>query len=168
MKNIFIIALVLLIAGCGGNSEESASKVEQAAPETVKAPEFTLPDLSGESVSLASYSDKTVLVVFWATWCPDCKAEIPILKEVHDKYKDTDFTILSISVDNKPDKLNKFIEENGIEYSVLYDKDTLIAKSYGVVGIPANFIVDPDGNGYFFGPNIESAMAKAESLMMSN
>jgi peroxiredoxin len=165
MKNIYTIILMLLIAGCGGSSEEAAPETEAAVSQSIKAPDFTLPDLNGTSFSLADYSGKPVLVVFWATWCPHCKDEIPVLRDVHEKYKGTDFTILSVSVDNKPDKLKEFAKENGIEYSVLFDEGTVIAKSYGVVGIPANYVIDPDGNGYYYGQNIEDAMKKVDSYL---
>ena len=164
MKNLYILALILLFISCGGNAQE----IEENTSELMKAPVFTLMDLNGESVSLTDYSDKTVLVVFWATWCPHCKAEIPKLKEIHEKYKDKDFTILALNVGENPEKLKEFVEKNNIDYKVLYDKDTEIARLYGVLGIPAHFVVDTEGNGYFYGEFIDSAMAKTDTFLNIN
>ncbi len=158
MNNICIAAAFLLFIGCGTNSEEHTSTL-------MKAPDFTLQDMNGESVSLNQYRDKTVLLVFWATWCPHCKAEIPRLQKIHEEYKDKDFTVLALSVDKNKENLKEFVDANDITYTVLFDKGTKTAQLYGVVGIPAHYIVDMEGNSYFFGPDIDSAMKKADMVL---
>lgn len=171
MKYLLIAVLALSFAGCGGNAEdvspqvENNAVIEKTAAASMKAPGFTLADLNGETVELDDFSGKPVLVVFWATWCPHCKAEIPKLKEIHAENSDADFKILALSVDDNPEKLKKFAAENGIEYTILSDSDTSIATSYGVVGIPAHFVIDSEGNKYFFGPNIDKAYAKIETIL---
>ena len=161
MKNVCIILILSVFMGCGGNSGENSSKL-------MKAPDFTLEDMNGESVSLNNYREKIVLLVFWATWCPHCNTEIPKLKEIHEQYKDENFTVLALSVDENPEKLKEFVTKNNIEYKVLFDKGTEIARLYGVLGIPAHFVVDTEGNGYSYGPNIDSAMAQADIFLRNN
>ncbi len=171
MKYLWIIIIALILAGCGGNNDKNASNESipalwnaESAP-AVKAPNFSLTNMNGETVALSDFSDKPVLLVFWATWCPHCKAEIPKLKEIHAENNDEEFKILALSVDDNADKLKDFTDENGIVYTVLYDEGTEIAKSYEVVGIPAHFVVDSDGNRFFYGPNIDNALGKIESLL---
>ena len=158
MKNIRILFVLLLLVACGSKSKEDTSQLR-------RVPDFTLQDMDGELVSLSQYNDKTVLLVFWATWCPHCRAEIPRLKEIHEQYNNRDLVILALSVDNNPEKLKEFVNDNNISYKVLFDKGTETAQQYGVLGIPAHFIVDIDGNGYFFGADIDAAMEKAEILL---
>ena len=158
MKNVVIAALMILVLGCGNSSEEAPAA-------QTKAQDFTLQNMNDETVSLSQYRGKTVLLVFWATWCPHCKAEIPRLKEIHKSYKDKDFSVLALSVDKNVEKLKEFVSENGIFYDVLFDKGAETARSYGAVGIPAHYVVDSEGNGYFFGPDIDSAMEKADALL---
>ncbi|HDY90234.1 MAG TPA: TlpA family protein disulfide reductase [bacterium] len=174
MKNLIIVFILVLFISCEGNSEKRTDEQKQVEPNMQKvsqlmpAPDFKLQDINGESVSLKDFSGKTVLLVFWATWCPHCKKEIPKLKEIYENYKDKDFDIIAISVDDNLEKLKKFVEKNEIKYKVLFDKETDIARLYGVMGIPAHYVVDKDGNGQFFGPGIGSAMSKVDLLLQNN
>ena len=75
---------------------------------------------------------------------------------------------MAISVDNNLEKLKQFVEKNNIQYKVLFDKETVIARLYGVMGVPAHFVVDKEGNGYFYGPDISSAMSMVDLLLQNN
>ncbi len=174
MKNIITVLLIVLLIGCYTESEKRSDNQKQNQPKPQNlsqlrpAPDFTLEDINGETFSLRNVKGKTVLMVFWATWCPHCKGEIPDLNDIYENYKDKDFDIFAISVDDNMEKLKKFVEKNKIQYNVLFDKETEIAMLYGVMGVPAHFVVDKKGNGYFYGPDIGSAMSMVDWLLQNN
>jgi peroxiredoxin len=110
----------------------------------LKAPDFQLKDLEGKTVSLASLQNKVVLLEFWATWCPPCKTSVPELNELHKRYRDKDFVLLAISVDegrNVKRKLTEFVEKYGVTYKIVISDD-LTSNLYGVTSIPVMFLLD--------------------------
>jgi len=120
------------------------------------APAFTLTNLKGEEVSLASYKGKAVQLNFWATWCAPCKIETPWLVELQKQYAPQGFEILAVSFDDldKEDKtllakekvdIAKSAQKLGISYPVLLDGDS-ISKPYGDVEVfPTSFFLDRNG-----------------------
>jgi cytochrome c biogenesis protein CcmG/thiol:disulfide interchange protein DsbE len=120
------------------------------------APAFTLEDLSGKKVSLASYKGKAVLINFWATWCAPCKIETPWLIELRSRYAQQGFEVLGISADDldadEPAMLVKekkdiarFVEQQRIPYPVLIGGDALAAPYGGLDQLPISFFVDRQG-----------------------
>jgi cytochrome c biogenesis protein CcmG/thiol:disulfide interchange protein DsbE len=120
------------------------------------APAFTLEDLSGKKVSLASYKGKAVLINFWATWCGPCKIETPWLVELRDKYASQGFEILGISADdldhddkkleaNEKKDIAKSAEQLKIDYPVLIDGATLSKPYDGLDAMPTSYFVDRNG-----------------------
>ncbi len=108
--------------------------------------DFTLRDMHGQDVHLASFKGKVILINFWATWCPPCKAEIPGLIELQEQYAD-DLVVLGVSIDDTADKLVPFVEEYGINYPALVGlgHDDML-DAYGPLwGIPVSVIIDRDG-----------------------
>lgn len=114
-----------------------------------EAPGFTLPNMKGESVSLSDYRGQYVLVDFWASWCKPCRAEHPHYVEAYENFKDENFTILSVSVDESKEDWKKAIEEDNLTWTQVCDTDGLresdIAEMYEVRGIPMNFLLNPQG-----------------------
>lgn len=108
--------------------------------------DFTMKDLDGNNVELASYKGKVVLLNFWATWCGPCKAEIPGFVELQEKYKD-DLVIVGFSVDDPADKAKAFAAEYKINYPILLGEGREdVQESYGPIwGIPASFLISRDG-----------------------
>jgi beta-lactamase regulating signal transducer with metallopeptidase domain/thiol-disulfide isomerase/thioredoxin len=113
------------------------------------APEFDATDMAGKKFSLADYRGKYVLLDFWATWCGPCVGEIPYLKKVHDKFKDRgDFAMISLSLDKTIAEPREFLKKNDLPWVQGYLgnwSDTKVAGQYGVQGIPAVFLVSPEG-----------------------
>ena len=109
--------------------------------------EFTVKDMNGASVRLADYKGKVMLINFWATWCPPCKAELPGLIALHDAYKDKGLAILGVSEDDDPETLRKFAGEWKIRYPMLVGRDEdKLFDAYGpLYGIPTSVIVGRDG-----------------------
>lgn len=119
-----------------------------------RAPEFSLPDQNGKSIDLASFKGKYVLLDYWASWCVPCRAESPYLVKAFEKYKNKNFTIVSVSLDVEKDKqkwLDAF-KKDGMSWTQLcslkgYENygDDDVRKLYSVQGIPDNFLIDPQG-----------------------
>lgn len=112
-----------------------------------KAPDFTLEDLSGKNVKLSDEigANSATLLVFWTTWCPYCREEIPELIRLNMDYKDKGLKILAIDIGESPKKVESVAKQEGIGYTVLLDSDNRVASQYGVMGIPANILLDKEG-----------------------
>jgi peroxiredoxin len=126
-------------------SSTAAEKVSNE--ETPSAPNFSLQDLEGNSVSLADYRGKVVFVNFWATWCPPCRAEIPHFVELVNQYGKDGFAILGISVDDPKDqnKIPGFKEKYKINYPILLSNGQVANDYGGIRSIPTTFVVDREG-----------------------
>ena len=108
---------------------------------------FTMPDLEGNDVSLASFKGKVILLNFWATWCGPCKAEIPGFVELQDQYGKDGLVIVGYSVDDDAPKAQAFADQFKINYPVVLGLGREdVQDAYGPIwGIPASFIISRDG-----------------------
>lgn len=113
------------------------------------APDFTAQTIEGISHSLKDYRGKKVILNFWASWCPPCKAEMPHLQKYYDNYRDLhNVEIVSVNLtyqDTKRSKIKALIDKNKLSFPVFLDEDSSIASSYGVRIIPTTFIIDENG-----------------------
>lgn len=110
------------------------------------APEWTLTDLNGESVSLSDLKGQVVVMDFWATWCGPCKSSFPGMQQAVDAYADDPkVTFVFVSVGEEKEKVQHYIEESGYRFLVLLDKEKKVMKDYGVRGIPAKIVIGPEG-----------------------
>jgi len=132
------------------------------------APDFTLSDTEGVSYTLSKLKGKTVLLSFGASWCPFCVEEVSALVKIQKNNKDKNFQLLAINLDRSIDKAIKFKNKKKLNYPLLFDGDNKVANAYSVRGIPANFVVDKDGQMYSFGPDIEGAQKQISELLKLN
>lgn len=112
------------------------------------APDFTMNDTIGKPVSLSSFKGKLVLVDFWASWCGPCRAENPNVVAAFKKYNSKGFTVLGVSLDTDKTKWFDAIAKDGLTWHQVSDLigwDNAAAKQYGVMSIPANFLIDQEG-----------------------
>lgn len=111
-----------------------------------EAKDFTLENLSGEKVSYSSLKGKTVLINFWATWCPPCKIEMPDLNKLYEKYKDDkNLVILTINVGEDKNAVSEFIKQNNYKFPVLLDTNSNVALDYKAMYLPTTVLIDKDG-----------------------
>ena len=112
------------------------------------APDFTLNTPDGKPLSMHSIKGKVKVIDFWASWCPPCRRENPNVVKAFNEYKDKNFTIVGISLDKDKSKWMKAIADDNLAWTHLSDLkywDSEIPALYGVRGIPANVLLDPDG-----------------------
>lgn len=108
------------------------------------APAWTVKDGEGKDHKLADFKGKVVLVDFWATWCPPCKAAMPEIQKIHEKYKDKGVEVIGISVWEKDGDPVKYMKDNKFTYRALV-KGEDAATAYGVEGIPNMWVIGKDG-----------------------
>ncbi|MOA09274.1 Thiol-disulfide oxidoreductase ResA [compost metagenome] len=112
------------------------------------APEFTQIDSLGNSIKLSDFKGKYVLIDFWASWCGPCRAENPNVVKVYEKFKDKNFTILGISLDQKKGAWLKAINDDKLVWTQVSDLkswENEVAKLYDIRSIPANLLLDKNG-----------------------
>ncbi len=111
-------------------------------------PQFSLPSATdGKTVSSDDFKNKTLLVTFFATWCPPCRQEIPTLIKLQNEYADKDFSIVALSVDEGgPKVVKKLIDSQKINYPVLMATRAVANNFGGISGIPTTFLVNKKGN----------------------
>jgi peroxiredoxin len=144
-----IIGIILALGLFGCPAPESNQKQEKWDSKKqsieVKAPDFALEDLKGNQVMLSEYKGKAVLLVFTATWCPYCRAEIPHLKEIFYKYNPKGLEVIYIDIQENREKVSSFMAKHKIPFKTLLDKDGKVSHLFGVRGIPTKFLIGKDG-----------------------
>ena len=144
------LAIALPVLGCGvqdGGGASSAADADAPNRSARPAPDFTVPDLRGQEVSLADYRGKTVVLDFWATWCLPCIYQIPVLNEFWRAHEAVgDVAVIGVAVDVEGAEIvAPWIEEHGVEYQIVIG-DERLARKFGAMGFPTLAIITPDGD----------------------
>lgn len=168
MKRWIIIIVIVGMLGWTGweffssNSEPEVSESELGASESVEglegnpeiaeglekgemAPNFELEKMDGEKVKLSDYRGEKVMLNFWATWCPPCRAEVPDMQKLHEN---KDVTILAVNLlgqESGIDPVEEFLEDYGVTFNVLLDEDLVVAEKYGIQPVPTTYMIDTEG-----------------------
>ncbi len=110
-----------------------------------KAEDFTLRTLEGKRVSLKDYRGKVIFLNFWATWCGFCRIEMPSIEKLWQEFKEEDFAILAIDVQEEGKLVTSFMKKMNLSFPMLLDGKGKTARSYGIRGLPTTFFLNPKG-----------------------
>ena len=150
IKILIVLPLLILIGvvviGTIGESDKPREK--RPRPNIGEpARDFTYPDLKGQDVTLSDfYGKKVVLVNIWATWCTECRRELPTVQSLYEKFGGDRFEVLAVSLDAAGAKAIKpFMQELGLKFPALQDITGSIQLLYGTTGVPETFIIDKQG-----------------------
>lgn len=164
---VIIMVLLILIGKLGydyltGVYEEEGTKVSSGKNDSIgsvikeekpleKAKDFTVYDEDNNEVKLSDFiGEKNIVVNFWASWCPPCKAEMPYFDEAMKKYKDENVEILMVNLTDgmreTKETAKAFIEEEGYDMDIVYDLDSDAAMTYYLNAVPRTLFIDIDGN----------------------
>ena len=137
LLNILFFSLVIVSICVSGFAGERKAE---------SAPDFQLSDLNGNMISLSSYKGKQpVVVFFWTTWCPYCRAQLKVLNDRYPALAKNGWEILAINIDDPEEDVRRIAKENNLKFKVVLDGDSTVAEDYDIFGVPAYFIVDKEG-----------------------
>ncbi len=109
------------------------------------APDFTLKDPRGGSHRLSGYRGKPVIVNFWATWCPPCRAEMPSMQRAWEAVKGEEILILAVNVGEGVGAIDEFAANQPVGFPLLMDPNAALMRTWPLKGLPTTFVVDPQG-----------------------
>ena len=112
------------------------------------APDFSLSDLNGRKIDLASQKGKVVLLDFWATWCGPCRIEIPGFVKLQERYRDQGLVVIGVSLDDSVDPVREFYREFNMNYAVAMGTERMTELYGGILGLPTTFLIGRDGRIY--------------------
>ena len=110
--------------------------------ENEKALDFSLKDLKGKNYKLSDFKGKVILLNFWATWCPPCRYEMPLLDKLYKEYKKMGFEVVAVSLDSNPNNVTEYLKNNSVSFTILSDKEGKVGYTYQIVAIPTSFLID--------------------------
>jgi thiol-disulfide isomerase/thioredoxin len=172
LKNFSLILAAALVI----SSAVLGAQAKKEKPATDKAPRMSAPAVSpnpssvqvqtldGKTVSLAEiFGGKPTMLVFWASWCPDCKRETPRVKEAFERFAKKGLNLVAVDVARKDPVANvrRYIEENGLKYPVYYDAKGTADKAYDIKWIPTVLLIDRSGKVVSKAPHVEMARIEA-------
>jgi peroxiredoxin len=126
------------------SNPKSFSSVEPV-PVHFAAPELSLVNLNGQTESLSDYRDRVVLVNNWATWCPPCKAEMPILSAYYNEHRSQGFTIIAIEAGDSLEVVSPFVQRYQLEFPVWLDPNGFSLRAFGNGTLPNSYVIDRSG-----------------------
>lgn len=160
--SIVAVSLLLLLSACSGQADGATPAAEASPLPAVTpaisqgtqvgnmAPDFHLNNLEGKPVSLSELRGKVVLINFWATWCPFCRAERPVLQQIYNDWQSKGLVVLTIDIiGSTPSEtaanIATFMQNNNYSFPVLLDVNMQVTKSYNIKNTPTTFLIDKAG-----------------------
>lgn len=165
-KYVFTIVAFVFAFAISAMAQDADSKyaTNLLKPGT-EAPDFTLNDLNGKSHKLSSLRGNYVVLDFWASWCSDCRKDMPEMKRLYERYgKEVQF--VGISFDDKKENWEKYVQSNELKWLQVSElkkwKDTGISKAYNISWLPTMYVLDREGKVVLSTVMIEKVAAKLE------
>ena len=145
-----LVALIVVIGLVmrGGNERSGLGIISIGRATDVRprpAPDFVLTSFDGQRIQLSDFRGRIVVLNFWATWCPPCRVEAPVLQRAAERLESSGVTILGIDVWDEPAAAIEFLSEVGVTYPNAEDATRLIPVEFGVTGLPETFVIDRQG-----------------------
>jgi peroxiredoxin len=126
-------------------AESAAARLLDPLPEQSEAPGFELEGPDGVTYRLADMRGKPVIVNFWATWCPPCRAEMPAMQRAWEQLEAQGVMMVAVNVGESKEEIGTFTEQVPVAFPLPMDTDMSVSQSWPMKGLPTTFIVDPDG-----------------------
>lgn len=141
-----VLAIRGTVAFSGSDNLSSVKAAVHPEKDRKVAPDFALKDATGKTVKLSDYRGQVVLLNFWATWCEPCQVELPWFIEFQQSYKDRNFAVLGVSMDDDGwDSVKPYLEQRKINYRVVIATEDLSGKYGGIENLPTTFLIDRKG-----------------------
>jgi peroxiredoxin len=109
------------------------------------APDFTLPSIDGQQISLQQYRGKVVFLNFWATWCIPCREEMPALEQLHKQYQSEGLAVLAVDHKESDEQVKAFFQKHTLSFPSLIDHNGSVFRDYLVAGMPTTYLIGRDG-----------------------
>lgn len=153
MPWFFLLSLTILFNGFtsvpahGGSHDQllqaaGLSSVGDLRP----APKFELTDSTGKTVRLSDYQGKVVFINFWATWCPTCVHEMPMMDQLYQARTNQPFTVIAINMQESAEEVAAFMTQKGFHFPALIDSAGITMLQYKVLGLPSSYLIDCQSN----------------------
>ena len=125
--------------------ESGAAAPGAGIPDGRPAPDFELKTIDGKSYRLSDLKGKAIMINFFATWCPPCRAEMPALQEAFAEYESQGFLVLAVNLNETSVAIRAFQDKLGITFPILVDKDDRVSRLYDIIPLPTSYFVDRAG-----------------------
>ena len=144
---IFVVILVVAMVKSGGGTGRPGvnDTLGEVAVTTDKNTDFLVSTLDGRELRLSDLRGSIVMIDFWSSWCPPCRAEAPVLVEAYERWSKLEVEFVGISIWDTESEVQDFLTRNGITYPNAIDDHGELAVEFGVKGIPEKFFVNAEG-----------------------
>lgn len=139
MTGVLVILIALTLSALARRLPGELPQVDRPLPE------FNLPDLNGRAVRLSDYAGQPVLINFWASWCPPCRAEMPDLEALYTEHQAEGLVILAVNSGESQSIAAAYAEEYGLSFPVLLDENAALSDQWMINNLPATILVGRDG-----------------------
>jgi thiol-disulfide isomerase/thioredoxin len=143
IERLALLGLLFALLALPVAAQTAAPRALTSVPGAPAAPEIALRDTDGKPAKLSELRGRVVLVNFWATWCPPCRKEIPSLTRLQKLFKPEQLTVLAVNIGEDEETVFGFVPDPG--FTILLDPASATLPRWQVRGLPATYVVDPDG-----------------------
>ena len=160
-NTMLLFAVVLLFSSCFARRENSQDSADMAAAftaagvrllsQTIAARDFTLPLISApegileETVTLSELKGNVVFLKFWASWCGPCRAGMPSMESLYNRFKDREFEMLAVNLMEREAAILTFLEASNLSFPIPHDSAGSVGTSFGVQALPTTFLINKEG-----------------------